>query len=452
MALSLFDMKQKKVIILGAGISGLSYAYFLKKFHPKINFEIIEKSDRLGGMVYTEQVKEGLFEWGPRGIRPNGNGQVVLEMIEDLGIWDQLTFANEDAKKRYLFHDNALNVLPYSIKSFLFSPYLKILLKACYKDLRCTSFNGDESIADYADRHFGESFRRLFFDSMISGIWAGSVEKTSVSAAFPLLKKLELRNNSLIKSLLTYKKSLSDSKQYSSIIRSKALFSFKGGLEVLIVALKKFLKGNIRYGTHIDKIEFSDSISLFYDGKTHYADELISTIPAFNLSSFMTSPLKEKLESIPYSPVAVLNIGMLKSAINFDGFGFLVPSKENSVVLGMVANTNTFPEQAVPDFIINTVMMGGDRYTINELRSMDLEKVALDFLERVFDKKLYIESKSLILFEKAIPQYEVGHLDKVKVIESLSPPNLRILGNFMYGVSLIDIVCKSREIAKNQFS
>ncbi len=445
-------MKKKSVKIIGSGISGLSYAYYLKKFHPNIDFEILEKTNRLGGMIYTDIVKEGVFEWGPRGIRPNGDGQVILEMIEDLGLWDQLTFANESAKKRYLFHDNRLNVLPYSIKTFLFSPYLKIFLKACYTDLRCDSFDGDESISDYADRHFGESFRKLFFDSMISGIWAGSVEKTSVSAAFPLLKKLELKNSSLIKSLLTYNSSMPDSKQYSSTVISKALFSFKGGLEVLVLALKDFLQDYIRYDINIEKIEFSDSVNISYNGETHNTDELISTIPSYELSRLMDSPLKEKLDTISYSPVAVLNLSMLKSAIDFDGFGFLVPSKENSVVLGMVANTNTFPEQAVQDFIVNTVMMGGDRYTIDQLQSMDLEKVAIDFLEKVFDKKIKIKSKSMILFEKAIPQYEVGHLDKIKEINDMSPPGLKILGNFMYGVSLINIVCKSKEMAKNHYS
>ena len=63
-----------------------------------------------------------------------------------------------------------------------------------------------------------------------------------------------------------------------------------------------------------------------------------------------------------------------------------------------------------------------------------------------------IESKSLMLFEKAIPQYEVGHLKKVDEIESLSPNKLTILGNYMYGVSIINIVCKSREVVRNQFS
>ena len=452
MALSLYDMNQKKVIILGAGISGLSCGYYLKKFHPKLDFEILEKSNRLGGMVFTEKVEQGIFEWGPRGIRPNGDGQVLLEMIEDLGLWDQITFANEGAKKRYLYHDDSLNVLPYSIKSFVFSPYLKILLNACYRDLNCISFNGDESIADYADRHFGESFRKLFFDSIISGIWAGSVEKTSVSAAFPLLKKLELKNSSLIKSLFKYKKPITDSKQYSKSILSKALFSFRGGLEVLVVALKDYLNDHILYEVDIDKIEFSDSVNIFYNGEGHYADRLISTIPAFRLSSYMSSRLKEKLDSINYSPVAVLNLSMLKSALDFDGFGFLVPSQENSVVLGMVANTNTFPEQAIRDLVVNTVMMGGDRYSIDKLRSIDLAKVAIDFLEKVFNKKLNIESKSLMLFEKAIPQYEVGHLKKVDEIESLSPNKLTILGNYMYGVSIINIVCKSREVVRNQFS
>jgi len=138
-----------------------------------------------------------------------------------------------------------------------------------------------------------------------------------------------------------------------------------------------------------------------------------------------------------------------KSAIDFDGFGFLVPSSENSVVLGMVANSNTFTEHATDDYVVNTVMMGGSRYSIEELSGLNLKQEACKFLKHVFNKELDIEFQEIILIDKSIPQYDVGHLDVVMQIEELSPNNLTLLGSYMYGVSLIDIVVKSKELARN---
>ncbi len=441
-------MSKKKIAILGSGIAGLSYGYYLKKYQPDVEFTILESSSRSGGVVFSEMKEGCVFEWGPRGVRPKGNGQVVLEMVEDLGLWDELVFANDQAKKRYLYHDGKLQVLPHSLKSFVASPYLGLFLKAFYKDLSAQKVATDETIAAFVDRHFGEKFRVLFFDSLVSGVWAGDVTKMSVSAAFPILKKLELKRGSLLKSLVGHKSDVSDSKQYPKEITSKALFSFKGGVQTLTDTLRDVLADFIEYDVKIQKIDFSDKVEIALEGSSICVDELTSTIPAYELSAFVIPDLAMVLDSIFYAPVAVLNLILPKSELSFDGFGFLVPSKEKSVVLGMVANSNTFPSHAAPNKSVHTVMMGGARYSLEELNAMDLKKEAISFLNGVFGKPLFIEGQELILMSKAIPQYELGHVDKVRQIEVLSPSNLKVLGNYMYGVSLIDIITKSRDLAK----
>ncbi len=93
-------MKNKKIAILGAGISGLSFAYYLRKFNPTVDFTIYEESDKAGGVVYSEEKEGCILEWGPRGIRPKGKGQCVLELVKDLGLWDDLVFADDSSKKK----------------------------------------------------------------------------------------------------------------------------------------------------------------------------------------------------------------------------------------------------------------------------------------------------------------------------------------------------------------
>ena len=70
-------------------------------------------------------------------------------------------------------------------------------------------------------------------------------------------------------------------------------------------------------------------------------------------------------------------------------------------------------------------------------------------MKHVFSKELDVDFQELMLIDKSIPQYDVGHLDKVFQMEELSPRNLTLLGSYMYGVSLIDIVIKSKELARN---
>ena len=76
---------------------------------------------------------------------------------------------------------------------------------------------------------------------------------------------------------------------------------------------------------------------------------------------------------------------------------------------------------------------------------MDLNLEVKKFLAKVFKRELNIEKQEMRLLEKAIPQYEKNHLEKVNRIANNSPTNLVVLGNYMYGVSIIDIIMKSRE-------
>lgn len=445
-------MQSQKVAILGAGISGLSFAYYLKKFHPSVDFTIYEESDKAGGVVFSEEIDDCILEWGPRGIRPKGRGQEVLELVEDLGLWSDLVFADENAKKRYLYHDGKLQVLPYSLKSFLQSPYLKLFVKAVLRDFKSTKVDGDETIADFVDRHFGVEFRSLFFDSMVSGIWAGDVKNMSVSATLPLLKRLEKKRGSVLRSLVGYRSDEVKCKQYPKNITSKALFSFKGGVQQLIDALINELNDSIVFNAKVEDVDFSEGMSLKVNGDSNSVSKVVSTIPAYKLSGYMSGDLSNLLNSINYSPVALQNIMVKKSELNFDGFGFLVPSKEKSVVLGMVANSNTFPMHSSEDVHVNTVMMGGARFSLEELEVMDLEVQSEAFLSKVFGEKVPLSYSKLRVVERAIPQYELGHLEKVERIKGLCVDNFTILGNYMYGVSLIDVISKSKDVARNFIS
>lgn len=438
-----------KYCILGSGIAGLSMAYYLRKNNPTAEITILEEQAIAGGVIDSDPFGDCVMEWGPRGVRPKGNGQLVLEMVEDLGLWDELVFANDKAKKRYLYHDSNLQVLPYSFFSFIRSPYFMIFAKALFKDLKAEIVTEDETIAEFVDRHFGFEMRTLFFDSVVSGIWAGDVSKMSVSATLPLLKKLEARKGSIFKSMLSYKAAPYKGKAYPKEVSSKALFSFKKGLQALTDKLKDRFSDSIVYHAQITSIDF-DACTIVSANETSYTyDKLISTIPAFKLGAYVSSSLAGVLNSINYSPVAVLNMQLLKDQLSFDGFGFLVPSKENSVVLGMVANSNTFPEHGSNTHCVNTVMMGGARFTFDQLKQMDLEEKAKLFLTNVFGKEFRIKKQELRLIDRAIPQYEKGHLAKVEYIELNSPKNVTVLGSFMYGVSIIDIVAKSKEYAQS---
>jgi len=160
----------KKIVILGGGISGLATAWFLSRRFKNDSITLLESSDRFGGWIRT--VKEGdfLFEVGPRGFRPSGKGQNTLSLIQELGIEKELIFADESAKRRFIYLDGRLQ---------LFSPLLLLkqgLLSALFKDFTTPpSQEDDESIYDFCLRRFNKKLTKKIVDPVVKGFSAVSV-------------------------------------------------------------------------------------------------------------------------------------------------------------------------------------------------------------------------------------------------------------------------------------
>ena len=153
------------------------------------------------------------------------------------------------------------------------------------------------------------------------------------------------------------------------------------------------------------------------------------------------------LQQFNYSSIAVYNIIIPKNTFNFDGFGFLVPSSEKSIVLGVIANSNTFIEHSSKYFESYTIMLGGERYSYDFLSKIDIRKISLQFLKKVFKTEVIVKEDSLRIIRNAIPQYDLNHYKKINKLEKLNIKNFHIGGNYLSGVALKDIIFNSRELA-----
>ena len=111
----------KKIIVIGAGISGLSSAWLLrekaKKTGIEIELNILEKEPRVGGKIWSIQADGYTCEWGPNGFLDSK--PQTLQLCESLGIHSTLLRSNDNARKRFIFSDGELHRLPENGPSFL---------------------------------------------------------------------------------------------------------------------------------------------------------------------------------------------------------------------------------------------------------------------------------------------------------------------------------------------
>ena len=447
------------ISIVGAGISGLATAQAILKRKPDAEITIFEAGQRVGGKVWTELSPEGyLCEGGVNGFL--NKIPRTLELCKELGV--SPVTADESAQKRYVFSRDELHKLPEKPPEFLKSRLLSIpgRLRVIYEIIAGGTDVDDETLAQFATRRLGKEASERLIDPMASGVFAGDASKLSLKSCFPRIHEIETEYGSLIRGLikLQMKARREGSKNTPGPGPGGILTSFENGMGAMTDRLAEQLGSRIRLATPVLDIDRSGQRYLLKlgDGSVHESDNLILASPAHAQSEMLRSldaRLADMLNEIPYPALSVCCFGYRKERVGqvLDGFGFLVPSKEQRAVLGTIVDSNVFPGRAPEDSILLRSMIGGarspelarlpDEQLIGRVRSDLKDALGLD-----------AEPDFIRIFrhERAIPQYIIGHANRLESIEDRlkEHPGLILTGNAFKGVSLNDCVVNAWETAR----
>jgi len=451
-----------KLSIVGAGISGLATAQAVLTRKPDAEITIFEADQRVGGKVWTEIGSDGyLCEGGVNGFL--NKIPRTLELCKETGV--SPIPADAAAQKRYVYSRGELHKLPEKPPEFLKSRLLTVpgRLRVIYEMIAGGTDNPDETLAQFATRRLGsEAFDRLI-DPMASGVFAGNANELSLKSCFPRINEIEMEYGSLIRGLIKLQKKAKreGNKNTPGPGPGGILTSFDNGMSALTDKLAEQLGSRIRTATAVQDIDRNGQryVLQLGDGTEEESDALILAAPAHaqaRMLKAMDPGLTELLDEIPYPALSVVCFGYKKHRVGqvLDGFGFLVPSKEQRAVLGTIVDSNVFPGRAPEDSILLRSMVGGartpefallpDEQLISRVRS-DLQDIL----------GLTAEPDFIRIFRhtRAIPQYVVGHAARLEAInERLQQhPGLVLTGNAFKGVSLNDCVVNAMKTAQSLF-
>ena len=433
-------MPLKKVIILGAGISGLALGWFLKQRHgDDLELHIIEKSHRSGGWIQTHREQGFLFEQGPHSCRTRGAGVETLQLLESLGLQDEVISADASAKKRFLYRQGKLQALPSNSLSLLFSPWFFKIAKAFWNDWHAPrGQQEDESIHVFVSRRLGSDIAEQLFDPLTKGIYAGNPRDLSMHACFPMMASWERKHGGLIRGLLKQRTpAVKGSSPFVQSCLTKPIFSLKQGMQTLPDKLAETLHTYIHYGVSASEIH-STQIKLS-DGSQLAAEHVYAAIPAHEVAPLL--PHIPSLYNLGRASLAVVNLGYHQAVLKKKGFGYLIPTMEQEDLLGVIWDSSVFPQQnRTPQETRLTAMV--------PLRSgLDPVKTALDALSRHLGIDSEPDAIQVSLAHQAIPQYGVGHFDLLKEIEGKLPQNVTLLGSSYRGVSVNECVLEAKELS-----
>jgi oxygen-dependent protoporphyrinogen oxidase len=441
------------VAVVGGGVSGLAVTFHLRralKDRGDVSVLCLEAGDRPGGNIATASEDGYTCEWGPNGFLDNE--PATLELVRSIGIEDRLLRSNQAAARRFIFRKGRLRQLPGGPGSFLASSILspwgraRVLgepFAAAKKD------DADESVFDFAARRIGREAAAILVDAMVSGIYAGDARELSLRACFPKMWTMENEHGGLFKAMLARRREKKDGGDSGGGPAGPGgtLMSFRGGMRELIDGLAAAVGPALRTGCRVSRILSSGDRGyrlLLEEGAPIDAAVVILACPAWFAAPAIDAldpEIAEAMRDIPSAPVCVVHLGFERGELDSapDGFGFLVPRGERPRILGCLWSSSIFDGRAEGDRVLLTSMIGGatDPEAL-ELPDDELVRITRDDLRNSMGVEPEPRFVRIFRHRRGIPQYTLGHLDRLAVIEGglARHPGLLVSGNSYRGISV----------------
>jgi oxygen-dependent protoporphyrinogen oxidase len=447
------------VLIIGAGLSGLAAATFLKHKQPDISLLVIEKEEQPGGAVRSHLEEGYLAEGGPHGFLDNCLESRVL--IHEAGLTNEVEKAPLSKFVRYICLDGKLNLIPQSPGKIIKAPLMSWPAKfRVMADLWKKPLPDEPTVAQWIEHRFGKAMLP-FADAVFTGTYAGDIERLKIEGVMPGLRKLELEHGSVVRGgiakMLAARKEKKDKKRKGL----PAMTSFRTGMARLPQAMAAKLIPNqeIMYRTAARSVEQTGNGWLVRTGQLElHARHLIIALPVNRcLELLISAGLPEPpMQSIPEAKLATVAMGFAADNAHVPfGFGYLAPEQEQRFALGTLFSSHMFPGRAPEGHLLVETLVGGRRHP-ERLDLPDEEIVARAYE----DIKQLMELPEPPVFSRVlrpkwgIPQMEEGYPALLAWRNQLQEmlDSLHLCGFGWQGIGINDMHKEAWKVAKRILS
>ncbi len=475
-----------KIVVVGGGISGLSTCYFLGKLarqnNQAIDLTLVEGEKRLGGKITTDVSDGVIIEGGPDSFFTLKS--YALDLCKELGLGSELLAANPESRGTYILSRGKLSKLPEGTETgaptrlipFLqtdllsFSGKIRTLMDLAIPKRKESS---DESIGSFIGRRFGREFLVKIVEPLYAGIFAGDVYKLSAKAVLPRLVEMESTHGSLIRGMrhaaaVRKNNARFSGKREEAKSSSSTFVTLKGGLLQLAERISSSLgDSSILLNTKVREVSESKSaqgrnqFQVILEGNdgSIEADVVVLSTPAYATSKLLRrldSAIAFLLDQIQYVSTATVSFAFCKNEVkeSIKGHGFLVPRTEGELITGCTWESSKFPGHAPLDVILARCYLGWfDHEEFAQLDDATLVQKVQEFLNRVAGISAQPILTRIYRWNRALPQYTVGHLDRIASLDLLlnNHRGLFLTGAAFHGVGLPDCIHDGHLTAQKVF-
>ncbi len=462
----------QRIAILGGGLTGLAAAHRLIELRGDRPLEIhlFEAGSRWGGLVGTIERDGYLIDTGGDSFITNKPG--ALQLCQRLGLSDSLQATDTKHRGALVLYDGRPYPVPEGfqllsptamgpiLKSPILSPWGKLRMGWEYfipprKD------QGDETLASFVRRRFGSEALDRLVQPLVGGIYTSDPEKLSLQATMPRFLAMEQKYGSLLRAMRNGKAEDST----SSGARYGLFAGLRGGMQQLVDTLvaKIAPHATMHLNTPIDSVDRTDN------GHQHRLrfrapppslpsdfDSVIVTLSAPRSATVIGNldpQLASALSAIEYASSTIVVTGhrLADIADPLNAFGLVIPHRERRRILAVSFNTRKFPNRAPEGKMLLRTFVGGAMQP--EFAHLD-DAATLQLVREELAATLGVRGEPdfamVVRYPNAMPQFHLGHLDRVATIERLTAthPGLAIAGNAYHGVGIPDAIHSGEQAAE----
>ena len=448
----------RPAVIIGAGISGLSAAYYLSK--AGIRATLIEREPRLGGVIRTETVAGCVLEAGPDSflsVKP-----WAMDLIRELGLAGEVIGSNDHLRVTYIRKHGGLVPLPDGLMLMIptrilpmvrtrllsWPAKLRMALEYFRRPLRAP--RPDCSVAEFVTDHYGAEAVEYLAEPLLAGVYGGDPHSLSVSSVLPRFIELESRYGSLTKGILAERR--------RAAAQSAPLFrTLKRGLGHLVEALQAAANPapEVMHGAAVVVERRGDGYEVRINGEWLDAGQVIVACQAYQAGALvggLDPLLAGLLASVPYSSSTIIALGYQKAGFPhpLNGFGFLVPKRERRRLVACTWVGTKFSYRVPEGMALLRCFLGGEEASVLSESDQVLVAAVLEELREIMGLRVAPVFTRIARWPRSMAQYTVGHQNRVAQIEARlrQLPGLYLAGNAYYGIGIPDCIRMGKQAAE----
>ena len=461
----------KKVIIIGGGAAGLAAAMKVRRAADggaDVDFVLLEKDLRLGGKIDGEIVESeyGTFvvDGGPDSFltaKP-----AVHRIAKLVGIDADKMPTDDSRKKTLILKSGRLYPMPDGVMQFAPTKFVPFATTKLFswpgkiragmdlfiptKKLAPGEFN-DETLEHFIVRRMGREILDRLAEPLVGGVHGSDPAQMSLAATFPNLLEMEQKYGNMIKGFLAQRRMVEEmrAKHPPDPKNPKTFFTaFKKGMHELPAAMAVNAgAAKMETGASVSSIARDQTGSwavTLSDGRSVVGDAVILATESWAAEPLVrpVEPgIADALSAIPASSSATVSMAFAEDEIGVDmnAFGVLCPAREKSKLLAATYSSTKWPGRAPKGAVLLRAFVGGPQnQAIMEKSDAEITRIAEEELRRI----LGIDPAATVLLSRfyrwtlGMPQYTMGHLDRVAAIEERSAaiPGLALAGGSYRGV------------------